>query len=792
MIDRRTRRRRSEQFQDTIGRLYPDLIKTDENGSTIRSLSRTVTFQVTDGCNLACTYCYQTHKGTKIMSVETAKKFIDLLLSGDKGMHEYVNPDISPAIIIDFIGGEPFLAIDLISEICDYFFHEAIRLHHPWAEKHMFSLCSNGVLYRTEKVQKFLQKHRGHLSLAITVDGNQELHDSCRVFPDGSPSYHYAVDAVTDWMSKGYYMGSKITIAPGNIHYIYDAIVHMITLGYLDINANCVYEKGWTLEHASILYNQMKKLSDYLIHNHLAENIFVALFEERYFKPKEETDLNNWCFRAGTLISTPKGMVPIEDLNNGDEVYTKGYEIHKIQDLMTRDAFDGIELKVSGMYKTFTTANHPYFCKRFKGISSKGKDKYYKPEWIKASDLKIGDKVALSVKKFGRLNLEDSHAYLIGRYIGDGWHSTTGYKICCGYHEYEELKSWFDSANLDYSIDKYPTVYQFNILKSNTEFLLLLNECGSSAKDKHLPFSIYEYSINTVEMILKGLFDADGYYRPGYKLQRFNTISYALAVELCEVLRSLGYFPTCSIDERAGESIIDGRKVNIRDRYEVSFKTDMSSRFMNYDEEYDVVWSTIRSVKDVDENYTVYNMTVEDNHSFIANGAIVHNCGGTGLMLACDPDGYLYPCLRYMRSSLGDRREPITIGHVDEGIGLSDHDKEIIKTLNAIDRRTQSTDECFYCPIGEGCSWCSAYNYEVNGTADSRVTYICEMHKARALANYYHWAKYYESIGSEQKVEIWIPDQWALKIISKEEWEMIKHLKNVILMNPDNKEMIKL
>jgi hypothetical protein len=214
-------------------------------------------------------------------------------------------------------------------------------------------------------------------------------------------------------------MGSKITIAPGNIHYIYDAIVHMISLGYLDINANCVYEKGWTLEHASILYNQMKKLSDYLIQNHLAEDIFVALFEERYFKPKEETDLNNWCFRAGTMISTPKGMLPIEDLNIGDEVYTKGYEIHKIQDLMTHDAYDGIELKVSGMYKTFTTADHPYLCRRFKDISSKGKEKYHKPEWVKASELKTGDKIALSVKKFGSLNLEESYAYLVGRYIGD-------------------------------------------------------------------------------------------------------------------------------------------------------------------------------------------------------------------------------------------------------------------------------------------------------------------------------------------------------------------------------------
>jgi sulfatase maturation enzyme AslB (radical SAM superfamily) len=32
----------------------------------------TVTFQVTDACNLACTYCYQINKGNHRMSFETA------------------------------------------------------------------------------------------------------------------------------------------------------------------------------------------------------------------------------------------------------------------------------------------------------------------------------------------------------------------------------------------------------------------------------------------------------------------------------------------------------------------------------------------------------------------------------------------------------------------------------------------------------------------------------------------------------------------------------------------------
>jgi radical SAM protein with 4Fe4S-binding SPASM domain len=101
-------------------------------------------------------------------------------------------------------------------------------------------------------------------------------------------------------------------------------------------------------------------------------------------------------------------------------------------------------------------------------------------------------------------------------------------------------------------------------------------------------------------------------------------------------------------------------------------------------------------------------------------------------MLAADPDGVLYPCLRYMPSSIGDKQPILTCGHVDTGI-----EKNLLKEMQKITRRSQSSDECFYCPIAKGCSWCTAYNYEVHGTINKRATFICPMHKARALANVY-------------------------------------------------------
>ena len=138
-------------------------------------------------------------------------------------------------------------------------------------------------------------------------------------------------------------------------------------------------------------------------------------------------------------------------------------------------------------------------------------------------------------------------------------------------------------------------------------------------------------------------------------------------------------------------------------------------------------------------------------------------CGGTGLMLAMDYKGDLYPCLRYMESSLGENREPYIIGNVFSGI--QEHKK--IEELNSITRQSQSTEECLNCPISSGCSWCSAYNYEVFGTPNKRATYICPMHKARVLA-----CKYYFN-NKQEEFKLNIPESWALEIIPKEEYQLL-------------------
>lgn len=259
-----------------------------------------ITFQVTENCCLNCSYCYQLHKTNKKMDFNTAKKFIDILLSDQ---FERINTKNALGLSVHFIGGEPLMEIKLIQEIWEYLINEMIRLNHPWLYTTRGDLCSNGVPYFNPEVQKFFKKYHNFFSFSISIDGNKELHDACRVDYNGNGSYDIAMAAVRHYYkSYGIMPGVKMTLSPENIHYTKDAVINLISEGYTNIFLNCIYEEGWNWSHANILYSKMIELADYVIENNLNEKVYISLFEENMFIPYLEEDEPNWCGGVGDVM----------------------------------------------------------------------------------------------------------------------------------------------------------------------------------------------------------------------------------------------------------------------------------------------------------------------------------------------------------------------------------------------------------------------------------------------------------------------------------------------------------
>ena len=61
-------------------------------------------------------------------------------------------------------------------------------MKHPGSGITDSAFPTNGINFGEEKVQRYLEKNRGKVSVGLTIDGNKEKHDLQRVFPDGSGS----------------------------------------------------------------------------------------------------------------------------------------------------------------------------------------------------------------------------------------------------------------------------------------------------------------------------------------------------------------------------------------------------------------------------------------------------------------------------------------------------------------------------------------------------------------------------------------------------------------------------
>ena len=272
-------------------------------------LAKNITFIVTKDCQLACKYCYLVGKNTKErMSWDIAQKAIDYILDHENDFRE-------DSVIFDFIGGEPFLEIDLIDKICDYLKTEMFRRNHHWFNSYRFSFSTNGINYHTEKVQQFIQKNPAHLSIGITIDGTKRKHDLNRIWKthemeqgempkseNEKGSYDDVVKNIPLWLEQFPDAGTKVTISSADIPYIKESVLHLYSLGIHQVNINCVFEDVWKEGDDKLFEEQLLQLADAIIDNDFYKDYSCSFYSENIGKPLDIKHNNNWC-GAGMMLS---------------------------------------------------------------------------------------------------------------------------------------------------------------------------------------------------------------------------------------------------------------------------------------------------------------------------------------------------------------------------------------------------------------------------------------------------------------------------------------------------------
>lgn len=276
------------------------MIIREKDSGWQNGLAKNITFIVTKDCQLACKYCYLVGKNTEErMSWSVAKQAIDYILDNEQDYKE-------ASVVWDFIGGEPFLEIDLIDKICDYIKIELYRRNHHWFNSYRFSFSTNGINYHEEKIQKFIEKNKSHLSIGITIDGTKQKHDLNRIWKGGGKergSYDDVVRNIPLWIKQFPNDGTKVTISSADIPYIKESVLHLYSLGIHEVNINCVFEQVWEEGDDKRFEDQLMQLADAIIDNDLYKDFACSFYNEHIGKPMDCVHENqNWC-GAGKMLA---------------------------------------------------------------------------------------------------------------------------------------------------------------------------------------------------------------------------------------------------------------------------------------------------------------------------------------------------------------------------------------------------------------------------------------------------------------------------------------------------------
>lgn len=256
-----------------------------------------ITICVTEDCNMNCSYCYYVNKNNKKkLSLKTGKDIIDYILT-DKTFSD------KEGVHIEFIGGEPSLEIQLIQDLCDYMVMQMIKSNHRWLERYIFFMTTNGLKYTHEKFQNLLNRHKGHISVVISIDGIREKHDLSRLAKNGEGTFDHVSKVLPLWRKQFPGSSNKATFSHGDIKFLKDSIIFLWSLGIKDVNANIVFEDVWEDGDTIIYREQLYALANYVLENNLYEDYSVTFFSSNLGHPLPYNSLDTNVCGVGMSIA---------------------------------------------------------------------------------------------------------------------------------------------------------------------------------------------------------------------------------------------------------------------------------------------------------------------------------------------------------------------------------------------------------------------------------------------------------------------------------------------------------
>jgi DNA (cytosine-5)-methyltransferase 1 len=336
------------------------------------------------------------------------------------------------------------------------------------------------------------------------------------------------------------------------------------------------------------------------------------------------------CFAAGTMILTASGHKSIEQVVEGELVLTHRGRWRKVTATMSRVAPDTVTLRGQGFPDITTTPEHPFWARprthAWDDSVRRSVRVFGPPSWTPAADIARGTFLSQVLPREHLtppvdVDQTEDFYWVVGRYLADGWRATPGGKgrvvICASRDEAAEVEDRIRRVfPCTPSVER--TVVKFHITRSS--FYRWLEDFGQGAEGKRVPGWLFGIDRGRARALLDGYATGDG--SPWQRGWRATTVSRGLALGIALLAQHTQGVVASIHEAHVPEStVIEGRVVNQRRQYQLVVPPRNRSAFV----EGGLGWKLVRQMRTGGPE-TVYNLAVDEDESYTADGCVVHNC----------------------------------------------------------------------------------------------------------------------------------------------------------------------
>lgn len=361
---------------------------------------------------------------------------------------------------------------------------------------------------------------------------------------------------------------------------------------------------------------------------------------------REGTTLMN-CFIEGTKVFTNTGYKNIEDISIGEQVLTHTGKYQRVHNTLKRE-YKGTVNRFSDsalINDIIVTPEHPFYTKTNEWENANTIDhlvfgKYSECGSMQRVDFDGGD-----------LDINKDVSYLLGRFIGDGCifhngnhdsHQFNSFNIAFASTELESLnkvKDIFKSEfNLNVNINSHDSQNVSYLRKYNIPFSKFIHtHIGTKSYNKRIPSFIFNSTLEIQREFLLGLFDADGFIQSD-KVLRIDLANEGLIDDIMLLGRFHGMnFRKCKLNNKLSKHTTFSLRSSSNSSYD--FYKNMTKNYIDgrMDVKKDshpayrfksINGNTVIDIKSETEDFDgyVFNLSVENDESYIVNNVITHNC----------------------------------------------------------------------------------------------------------------------------------------------------------------------